>query len=278
MLILLALAAAHTPSFEYDGGVLHSEPSIAIYVKHTKTFRISFKKDATIYAVVMQPANHDTPIVINNENCDLGPEVDSDHAKVYESGDTFYEPWAETVYTVVKTVWPGNKSLATQTCNFTVTADGPYVVATGTKEEILDMWLVGVPYYAIQVSLWAGTYTYGYQLLAWLFFAAILGACAPHHHGPTFFAYGAAAVLMTTASARVAQAIYFKHLGSGLLFALVPLFISSLVIANYKAGHSKGGAVVCTVLILLSPFRSWIDVLVSIAYTISCLVVKRSSV
>ena len=270
MLILLALAAAHTPSFEYDGGVLESEPSIAIYVKCTKTFQIAFKNDAVIYAVVMQPANHNNTIAISDAVCTLGPPADDDHAKVYEPGDTFYEPWAETVYTAVKTVWPGNKSVNAQTCNFTVTADGPYVIATGTKEEILDMWLVGTPYYVMRVSAWAGTYTYGYLLLAWLLFAVIFSALAPHNHGATFFAYCAAAVLMTTASARVAQAVYFWHLGSGLLFALVPLFLSSLVIANYKAGNSKAGAVVCTVLIIASPFRSWIDVLAAVAYTVSC--------
>jgi hypothetical protein len=221
--VLLA-AVAHLPRF--PGDLQHrAEPSLASYNTHAATYTVTYEPGDFMYFVVYRPETLGFQYTLDSAprysaelsgDCAYGDPATNAHATYKAAGETSYEPFGESSLTVVATVLANHTSAVHQVCAVTIRLSHsqlPYVVVTGTKEEVLEVFAVGLPFYVAHISLWVGNFVYPIILLGAVAVALIAGV--------TSLRTIAALSLLTTAANRLAQAAVAGW-GAGQLFALIP--------------------------------------------------------
>lgn len=230
--VLLLLAVGHLPRF--PGDLAHeAEPSLASYNTQASTYSISYEEGDYMHVVVYRPSTLGFQYKVHGDiaydvdfvgDCALGAAAKNDHAKIEAAGTEIYEPFGESSLVVVKTVVSERISPIKQTCYVKVSLSHthlPYVVVTGTTEEVFEVFAVGLPYYVLHISAWVGNFVYPAILLGCVAVGFAFGLLTPR--------YLAALALVSTAANRLAQ-IAVVGLGLGQLFVLGPLLVAVAVV------------------------------------------------
>ena len=252
-MLLFALAAlGHAPTFEFQ--TLQGEPSQAMYLTAPHQIEIAFATNDYIYAAVMVPSDsHD--VAVHSPRCVLGPPGTHAHHANFTPGHVFHEPFSESSLRTVQTVWYGNKSGADQTCSFVVSGSGPYVVATGTEEQFGMVYVYGIPYFVARVSIWSGSVVF--YVVAGLLVALTAGAGLGTRRLDPTLVVGILLSLLAAVVMRASQALRYDQATWSLLFVLPPLLLMAVVLV--ATNHRW----LCLVLIITTPTRSWVDVLLA---------------
>lgn len=273
------LSIAHQPIFNY--GSHHSfaaEPSIALYTRGSTDVSVSYRENDSMYASVLQPtmlglqldAPLDTVYVQPPECFALAPRLavvlvngtrpcTHSHMADNAPGTRMYEPFGESELTTVATPMTEKCATVPQICVYKIRAhaDNPLVFVAGTKEEIGDLWITGLPIHVEGVSHWIGNYAYGYAFLAYFLTALVL----------LFFStdefiisktLGILAIVfyLTSATSRICQ-IAVAGFGIGQLFS-VAHWLFALGIACTIKTRSPTAAATLFVLSLATPLRLYL--------------------
>ena len=257
MWVGLLLAVSHLPRF--PGDLSHSaEPSIASYNTRAATYRVAYEPGDFMYFVVYRPETLGFQYSVDSAprysatlapGCAYGPPATHEHATYKAAGDTSYEPFGESSLTVVATVLANHTSATRQVCAVTISLSHdqlPYVVVTGTKEEVLEVFAVGLPFYVTHISLWVGNFVYPIILLSAVAVALVADVASLRTI--------AALSLATTATNRLAQAAVAGW-GLGQLFMLIP---AATAFGVLYAQHFRWRLLVVA-MAWLAPTHWWVD-------------------
>ena len=99
--------------------------------------------------------------------CEYGKVAEDDHAKNNAPGKKSYEPFGESRFVTVRTLVHGHTSDVAQECTLTIRPSeksSPYVVVAGTKEEVIEAMVAGLPIWVAFVSAWNSNHVYVYVL------------------------------------------------------------------------------------------------------------------
>lgn len=288
--VALVLANAHQPHFPHHNfpfgstdRALKAEPSVAYYDAGAHNYTIKYEKGDFMYLAVLAPAARgfysalprNIAYNITMADCVLGPQASNSHAKFRKPGYESYEPFGESAFTTMATVLHGHTSNVSQTCVLSVTAsrhDAPYVVVAGTKEEVAEAMVAGLPVWVSFVSAWNANHVYIYTLGVLLIAAGAVGA-----RWPEIAVLGCAvAILLVTSISRTFQ-VAWAGVGVGLIFAVVPVIIAVAIVA---ARNRRTILVVIALLASVTPTHSWLDVaaLAFLVYTTAAQPEHRATV
>ena len=254
---LVAASVAHLPRF--PGDLSHAaEPSLASYNTKAATYTVTYEPGDFMHLVVYRPTTIGFQYELSSTPrykaeltgpCIYGDPATNAHAVYKHPGETSYEPFGESDLTVVATVLSNHTSAIHQVCAVTVSLSHsqlPYVVVTGTEEEVAPVFVVGLPYYVIHISLWVGNFVYPLILLF-----AVAGALTADL---TSLRVIAALALASTAINRLAQ-IAVAGLGLGQLFALGP----ALTAFGVLRAEQLPWRIATVAFAWLSPTHWWVD-------------------
>lgn len=284
--ILVGLACAHTPHFLKKSNVkVDPEPSQALYMRDSATFTVDYRVNDPMLIVILLPykpgfRSSATTVknvsVVASPECTAGvPTAATSHNKYSPPGEVSDEPWAGGSYKTAVTVVAEKKANVSQSCVVEVTASSQYVFVVGTKEDIAEAMLVGLPYYVTMVSSWNDNYVYGDALLATVFVACVVIACVPSFERRQALLLNA--VLLATVINRAFQyePVGWGRLGAGLAWITMPIAAMALVLWGFSEKQSVRRELLTTLVLFILPTKSWIDVIVAAAFCFYNIVQRR---
>jgi len=204
---------------------------------------------APIYTTVFVPNGKFKNMATVVSPCTYGTTTHGgSHIKPYSIGESFYEPFGETVLTVAATIHNGTVSPINQICEFTVYHDGPYVVGLGTEESLTDTILIGLPYFVMRIAAWQGKYIYGY-----LFLIVVPLTAALTSDRKRAYIFPISAIFILTSVNRWSV---MREINTGFFFSVVPIAFAAFV-PFVKQNIFKA---ILWGLALVSPTKSWVDI------------------
>jgi hypothetical protein len=267
----------HHPVFPSANELEHSleaEPSQAWYFRRgvNANVSVSYRAGDIMYTLVYIPDCYFANItIVNVTNCTLGTQYieGNDHIKNKTVGDVYYEPFGETALRLVAVIHPGVESPVNQTCTYTITeptGKAQFVVVVGSKEEPLVDMIIGLPIILIRISVWLDVYVYGYFLVCLELNVAIILFLTKNNPIDRWYMAPIFAVFLATSVNR-GHLMYTmcSPPGWGLMFLVIPIVLGATVALWTPIAPKTFGGYVWKVfvflLVLATPTRSWIDVL-----------------